>query len=58
MQLKSAMMMNLESRFILCEDMGRFVIHTLSFTSINVSFFFKQTSIRAECKAQCRRTDR
>ena len=23
MQLKSAMMMNLESRFILCEDIGR-----------------------------------
>ena len=34
MQLKSAMMMNLESRFILCEDIGRSLYHLYSISHI------------------------
>ena len=67
-QLKSAMMMNLESRFITCEDIGRSASHTedgalslslsISSSVLYVCMCTVQASTGAECKIQHRRTDR
>ena len=61
-QLKSAMMMNLESRFITCEDIGRSASHTeddalslsISSSVLYVCMCTVQASTGAECKIQHR----